>query len=64
MEDRLKFQGIPLNSDSFLKAGLMRSCIKILALFFAIDFNNLIYAIPQAEIDVKVGLYTQNAGYQ
>lgn len=44
MEDTFKLIPIPLRNGSFLKAGIMRPCIIILVLFFAIGFNNMIYA--------------------
>jgi len=30
----------------------------------SIDYKHIIYAIPQSEMDVKKGLYTQNEGYE
>jgi len=61
MEDRFQFLVTSLKSDSFLNAGLMRTYFMIVALFFAIGFNNAIYATELQQVAVS-GTVTDQQG--
>lgn len=71
MEERRKeFAGEGLRWNDLVRSGLVTTVIPtwiaaedVLKQMKAFDKNYIIYAIPQSEIDVKAGLYTQNKGY-
>jgi len=70
-ERRLEFAGEGLRWHDLVRSGLVTSIIppwiaKVDALrkqMHEFKKEYVIYPIPQAEMDVKVGLYTQNSGY-
>jgi hypothetical protein len=70
-ERRLEFAGEGLRWHDLVRSGLITTIIPawitnedIRGQMHPFQKEYVIYPLPQAEMDVKVGLYTQNAGYQ